>query len=62
MSNPEHEVLIVADTDMAIGGPLRTLIGSHDPMAAIQDALNAQECRSSSLPGQDGWLAGRDWT
>jgi hypothetical protein len=101
MNSPEHEILIVADTDMAagplaavvreranagrchltllipavahglhrvvdpedqccaeaeqtihrlrprleaaVGGPLRILIGSHDPMAAIQDALNAQE-------------------
>ena len=27
----------------AIGGPLRIVIGSHDPMAAIQDALNDHE-------------------
>ena len=29
--------------EAAIGGQLRIVIGSHDPMAAIQNALNAQD-------------------
>jgi hypothetical protein len=50
--DPEDQCCAVAEQtaralrpllEAAAGGPLTIVIGSHDPMAAVQDALNAED-------------------